>query len=52
VAGKPDADAQIAAYFDRSLGALQDAAKDRALLGVIAAMAQAIETSLRQGASS
>jgi D-sedoheptulose 7-phosphate isomerase len=49
VAGKPDADAQIAAYFDRSLGALQDAAKDRALLGVIAAMAQAIETSLRQG---
>ena len=49
MAGKPDADAQIAAYFERSLGALQEAAKDRALLGVIAAMAQAIEASLRAG---
>jgi D-sedoheptulose 7-phosphate isomerase len=49
VAGKPNADELIAAYFDRSLGVLQSAAKDRALLGTIAAIAQAIETSLRAG---
>jgi len=49
VAGKPDAGELIAAYFDRSLGALQSAAKDSALLGVIAAIAQAIESSLRAG---
>ncbi len=39
----------VAGFFDRSLTALQSAAKDRALLGVIAAIAQAIETSLRAG---
>lgn len=49
MAGKPDAGELIAAYFDRSLGALQSAAKDSALLGVIAAIAQAIESSLRAG---
>jgi D-sedoheptulose 7-phosphate isomerase len=45
--GKPEDD--IAAYFDRSLAVLQSAAKDRALLALIAAIAQAIEASLRAG---
>jgi D-sedoheptulose 7-phosphate isomerase len=49
VAGKPDADDFIAAYFDRSLIALHNAAKDRALLAVIAAIARAVENSLRAG---
>jgi D-sedoheptulose 7-phosphate isomerase len=49
VAGKPDADDFIAAYFDRSLIALGSAAKDRELATSIAAIAQAIEKSLRDG---
>jgi len=49
VAGQPDADDLIDAYFNRSLGALQSAAKDGALLGTIAAIAQSIGTSLRAG---
>ena len=49
MAGQPDADDLIDAYFNRSLGALQSAAKDGALLGTIAAIAQSIETSLRAG---
>jgi len=47
VAGKPEDD--IADYFERSLAVLQDAAKDRTLLTSIAAIAQAIESSLRAG---
>jgi len=47
VAGKPEDD--IADYFERSLAVLQEAAKDRTLLASIAAMAQAIESSLRAG---
>jgi D-sedoheptulose 7-phosphate isomerase len=49
VAGKPDVDDFIAAFFDRSLTAVQSAAKDRDLLATIAAMASAIEQSLREG---
>ena len=49
VAGKPDDDALIAGFFDRSLAALQDATQDRGLLRLIAAIAQAIEGSLRAG---
>jgi len=47
VAGKPEDD--IADYFERSLAVLQEAAKDRMLLASIAAIAQAIESSLRAG---
>ena len=47
MAGKPEDD--IADYFERSLAVLQDAAKDRTLLTSIAAIAQAIESSLRAG---
>jgi D-sedoheptulose 7-phosphate isomerase len=47
VAGTPDDDNLIAGFFDRSLAALQDAAQDRELLRLIAAIAQAIEGSLR-----
>lgn len=49
MAGTPDADEFVAAFFDRSLAALQNAAKDRALLAAIAAMARDIEKSLRAG---
>jgi D-sedoheptulose 7-phosphate isomerase len=49
VAAKPDDDALIAGFFDRSLAALQSAAKDAALLRLVAEIAQAIEVSLRAG---
>jgi D-sedoheptulose 7-phosphate isomerase len=49
VAGSPEDDNLIASFFDRSLAALQDAAQDRALLRLVAAIAQAIEGSLRAG---
>jgi D-sedoheptulose 7-phosphate isomerase len=49
VAGTPDDDNLIAGFFDRSLAALQDAAQDRELLRLVAAIAQAIEGSLRAG---
>jgi D-sedoheptulose 7-phosphate isomerase len=49
VAGKPDDDALIAGFFDRSLAALQAAAKDAALLRLVAEIAQAIEASMRAG---
>ena len=49
VAGKPDDDALIAGFFDRSLAALQAAAKDAALLRMVAEIAQAIEASMRAG---
>jgi len=48
VAGNPGDDL-VAAFFDRSLIAVQSAAKDRDLLATIAAMAVAIEKSLRDG---
>src|SRR5580658_7055766 len=48
VAAKPDVDT-IAAFFERSLNALQSAAKDRELLALIGSIAQSIETSLRAG---
>jgi D-sedoheptulose 7-phosphate isomerase len=49
VAGKPDDDALIAGFFDRSLAALQAAAKDAALLRLVGDIAQAIEASMRGG---
>ncbi len=49
MAGTPDDDNLIAGFFDRSLAALQDATQDRALLRMVAAIAQAIEGSLRAG---
>jgi D-sedoheptulose 7-phosphate isomerase len=49
VAGTPEDDNLIAGFFDRSLAALQDATQDRALLRLVAAIAQAIEGSLRAG---
>jgi len=49
LAGKPDDDNLLAGYFARSLTALQLAAQDRALLALIAEIAQAIEKSLRAG---
>jgi D-sedoheptulose 7-phosphate isomerase len=49
VAGSPEDDNLIASFFDRSLAALQDATQDRGLLRLIAAIAQAIEGSLRAG---
>ena len=49
VAAKPDDDDLLAAFFDRSLEALQRAAKDHELLGSIAAIAEAITGSLRAG---
>jgi D-sedoheptulose 7-phosphate isomerase len=49
VAGKPDDDNLLAGFFDRSLAALQDAARDRELLSVIAAIAHAIEGAMRAG---
>lgn len=49
MAATPDADKFIAAFFDRSLAALQTAAKDRTLFAVIAAIAGEIEKSLRAG---
>ena len=47
MASKPDE--EIAAYFGRSLSVLESAAKDRALIASIGAIAQAIEGSLRGG---
>ena len=52
VAGKPDDDALIAGFFDRSLAALQAAAKDAALLRIVAEIAQAIEASHARPAAS
>ena len=49
MAGTPEDDNLIAGFFDRSLAALQDATQDRGLLRLIAAIAQAIEGSLRAG---
>src|SRR6516165_2298714 len=48
VAGKSD-EALSAGFFDRSLVALQAAAKDAALLRLVAEIAQAIEGSMRGG---
>ena len=48
MAGNPGDDL-VTAFFDRSLIAVQSAAKDRDLLATIAAMAVAIEKSLRDG---
>jgi len=47
--GKADNDAVIVGFFDRSFAALQAAAKDTALLQVVAEIAQAIEVSMRAG---
>ena len=49
VAGKPDDDALIPGFFDRALAVLQAAAKDAALLRLVADIAQAIEASMRAG---
>jgi D-sedoheptulose 7-phosphate isomerase len=49
VAGKPDDVDFLAGFFDRSLSALQRAAQDRALLELIAEIAQTIESSMRAG---
>ncbi len=49
MAAKPDDEALIAGFFDRSLAALQSAAKDAALLRLVAEVAQAIEASMRNG---
>ena len=49
VAAKPDDDALIAGFFERSLAAMQAAAKDAALLRLVAEIARAIEVSLRAG---
>ena len=49
VAGKPDNDALIAGFFDRSLAALQAATEDAALLRMVAEIAHAIEASMRAG---
>jgi len=49
VAAKPDDDDRIAAFFDRSLVALQGAARDRELVALVASIAQTIESSLRAG---
>ena len=49
VAAKPDDDALIAGFFDRSLATLQAAAKDAALLHLVGEIAQAIEASMRGG---
>ena len=49
VAGKPDDDALIAGFFDRSLATLQAAADDPLLLRLIAEIAHAIEASMRAG---
>lgn len=47
MAGKSDD--EISAYFERSLAALQSAAQDRGLHTSVAAIAQAIEGSIRAG---
>jgi D-sedoheptulose 7-phosphate isomerase len=49
VAKEPDDDALIAGFFDRSLAALQGAAKVAALLRLVGDVAQTIELSLRGG---
>jgi len=49
VAAKLDDDDLLAGYFARSLAALQLAAQDRALLALIAEIAQVVEKSLRAG---
>jgi D-sedoheptulose 7-phosphate isomerase len=49
VAERPDDDALIAGFFDRSLTALQAAARDAALLRLTGEIAQAIAQSMRGG---
>jgi D-sedoheptulose 7-phosphate isomerase len=49
VTEKPDDDALIAGFFDRSLAALQAAAKDAALRRLVGEIAQAIALSMRGG---
>ena len=49
MAGKPDDDALIAGFFDRSLATLQAVAHDPLLLRLIVEIAHAIETSMRTG---
>jgi D-sedoheptulose 7-phosphate isomerase len=49
VAGRPDDDNLLAGFFNRSLSALQEAAQDRELLGLIGTIAQEIKGSLRAG---
>ena len=49
MAGTPDESQLTAAFFERSLAALQLAARDGALLALITDVAGAIETSLRAG---
>ena len=51
MAGKPDDDALIAGFFDRSLATLQAVARDPLLLGLIVEIAHAIEASMRTGAN-
>ena len=49
MATEPDDDALIAGFFDRSLAALQAAAKDAALRRLVGEIAQAIVLSMRGG---
>jgi D-sedoheptulose 7-phosphate isomerase len=49
VAPRPDDEALVAGYFDRSLASLKEAAQDRTLLRLVGEIAQAIEGSLRAG---
>jgi D-sedoheptulose 7-phosphate isomerase len=49
VAEQPDDDALIAGFFDRSLAALQAAARDAALLRLVGEIAQTIALSMRGG---
>jgi len=49
VATEPDDDVLIAGFFDRSLAALQAAAKDAALLKLVGEIARAIAASMRGG---
>ena len=49
VAGKPDEDDLLAAFFDRSLAALELAAKDRDFPALITEIAHSVENSLRAG---
>jgi D-sedoheptulose 7-phosphate isomerase len=49
VAEKPDDDALIAGFFDRSLTALQAAANDAALLRLVGEIAHTIAQSMRSG---
>ena len=51
MAGKPDDDALIAGFFDRSLATLQAVARDPLALRLIVEIAHAIEASMRTGAN-